>query len=368
MNKQDQSEEMMEVFRAIKEYGNFEIVPEDIDSADLERKNNVKKLDLTSTQEMQINALINQMPTLASAATMAQVYTVSFPEGLPHTLTALHQGGYSTSIIDGGKYVGSASLYPLTATAVALGAFSAMSIVTGQYFLTKINSEMKAMNSKLDRILEFLYQEKNSELISSAMFARYAYGNYNSIMLSDNQRQATIASLQEVKRIALKDIIFYMNDMDSKAKVPADHKENLSDVSYAFDQTKNCGEKLNFSLDLYSMSTIMETYYSQNFEEDYLENIENDVNFYIDKCHNYELSNYTKVFNRLERVKLRKGEELNRKELLERLVSITDSLNENETSNKKKKAFKSAIHEASEKAEFFISADGSVYLKEKAKK
>ena len=239
---------MMEVFRAIKEYGNFEIVPEDIDSADLERKNNVKKLDLTSTQEMQINALINQMPTLASAATMAQVYTVRFPEGIPHTLTALHQGGYSTSIIDGGKYVGSASLYPLTATAVALGAFSAMSIVTGQYFLTKTNSEMKAMNSKLDKILEFLYQEKNSELISSAMFARYAYGNYNSIMLNDNQRQATIASLQEVKRIALKDIFFYMNDMDSKAKVPEDHKDAISDVAYAFAQTKNCGEKLNFRL------------------------------------------------------------------------------------------------------------------------
>ena len=132
---------------------------------------------------------------------------------------------------------------------------------------------MPDMIKEEQNTIEFLYQEKNSELISSAMFARYAYGNYNSIMLNDNQRQATIASLQEVKRIALKDIFFYMNDMDSKAKVPEDHKDAISDVAYAFAQTKNCGEKLNFSLDLYSMATIMEAYYSQNFEQDYLENI-----------------------------------------------------------------------------------------------
>ena len=98
-------------------------------------------------------------------------------------------------IRENGKFVGTASFYSLSSQAMILGAFTAMSVASGQYFLKKINSEMRMMKMRLDEILEFLYGDKKAELISEMSFIRYAYQNYSSIMAHDLQRIATIGSL-----------------------------------------------------------------------------------------------------------------------------------------------------------------------------
>lgn len=67
----------------------------------------------------------------------------------------------------------------------------------------------------MDKILEFLYGDKKAELLSEVSFIKYAYENYSSIMGHNEQRVATIASLQDAKKVAIKDIEFYMCDLDS---------------------------------------------------------------------------------------------------------------------------------------------------------
>lgn len=37
--------------------------------------------------------MLQQIPGMLASDAMAGAYTVKFPKGLPHTLTALHQGG-----------------------------------------------------------------------------------------------------------------------------------------------------------------------------------------------------------------------------------------------------------------------------------
>lgn len=115
---------------------------------------------------MQICELLQHIPTVAVAGTMAGAYTVSFPKGLPHTLMKLRQGGFGSSIMENGKIVGTASLNPMTVQATVLGVFTIMSIATGQFFLTQINKELYMINRKLDDILKFLYEEKKAELLS----------------------------------------------------------------------------------------------------------------------------------------------------------------------------------------------------------
>ena len=63
-----------------------------------------------------------------------------------------------------------------------------MSIVTGQYYLSQINTELGRMNVKLDEVLEFLKGEKNSELLSEITFVKYAYKNFYSIIKFDNRK------------------------------------------------------------------------------------------------------------------------------------------------------------------------------------
>ena len=80
---------------------------------------------------------------------------------------------------------------------------------------------MGLMNQKIDQIMGFLYGDKKAELIAEISFVKYAFENYSSIMLHDSQQVATISSLQESRKIAIKDIEFYMYDLTSKATAKA---------------------------------------------------------------------------------------------------------------------------------------------------
>lgn len=187
-------------FQMMQTSGDFEVVP--CDSAiNFEDSNRHKKLKLSSAQKMHISAFAqNTLPAIATG-TIANAYVVKFPEGLPHTLTALKQGGVGSMIRENGKFVGSASFYSMSTQAAIMGTFTAMSVASGQYFLSQINNEMRMMNMKLDEILEFLYGDKKAELMAEMSFIKYAYENYLSIMVHEQQRIATIVSLQEAKKL-----------------------------------------------------------------------------------------------------------------------------------------------------------------------
>ena len=107
---------------------------------DFEDQTRFTKLKLDDGQKMRVNALLQQAPMAMAAGTLSKAYTVTFPEGVPHVLTALKQGGFGTMVKgETGRFVGSASLYATASQAALLGVFTAMSIATGQYFLSEIN-------------------------------------------------------------------------------------------------------------------------------------------------------------------------------------------------------------------------------------
>ena len=181
--------------------GNFEIIPCD-KMTDIENKPGIKKLELTSSQKIQMGGLMQQLPAVVAANALSDMYMVRFPAGIPNALTPLKQGGFSTMVKgENGRIAGTASLYSVEAQAAVLGAFNAMSIVSGQYFLAQINSELKTMNQNIDKILEFLYGDKKAELISEVSFVKSAYQNYSSIMEHEQQRFATLVRDRKSRRV-----------------------------------------------------------------------------------------------------------------------------------------------------------------------
>lgn len=259
----------------------------------LENRERYTKLDLAPAQKIQISGLLQQLPQAAAAGAMTQMYVARFPEGLPHTLTALRQGGVG-SMIQGadGRIVGHASFCSVSAPAALLGAFTALSAVTGQYFLSKINSELRQIGKKADAILEFLYEDKKAELLSESGFVQYAYQNYSSIMKYTEQRISTIVSLQQAKKVAVKDVEFYLNDFEKKLDAVKDQKGLSSNAA----ELLNAKDRLELSLRLYVMSGILEAYYAQNFEPDCVEFLNNTVQNYMTKSKIRLL----KAFSRLE--------------------------------------------------------------------
>ena len=251
------------------------------------KKGQYTKLNLSPYQKAGMSALFQQLPNMATAAVMSNAYIVSFTKGLPHTLMHLKNGQYATPIMGDKGIVGSAGLTSLHMESMLLGAFSVMSVATGQYFLTEINKKFELVNEKIDKIMNFLYGDKKAELISEISFVQYANTNYNTIMAHEEQRAATIVSLQNAKKTAMKDIEFYMSDLDNALLT---HPKN-SEITSIF-QIK---ESLELSMQLLVVSNIMEVFYSQNFDAEYLSGLKDFVASYITKCEKRILANFSKL-------------------------------------------------------------------------
>lgn len=315
------------------------------------------KISLTNNQKKQISAALQHMPTAVASSTMANAYILRFPDGIDHTLMSLKQGGVSSTWLDASGHIcGTASLYSMNIEAAMLGAFSAMAIASSQYFIKQINSELQMINQSMDKILEFLYGDKKAELLSEVSFIKYAYENYSSIMGHNEQRVATIASLQDAKKVAIKDIEFYMCDLDSTIN----SKSSIDElVTNAF-QIK---ESLELSIQLYGMSSVLETYFSQNYDVEFIKYVEQEITSYIDKCEKRILSSFSalKKFLNDYKGRLLKKED---KSQYENLVGeLVDSLYNGEESAIRK-SLRKTLQETLSAREYYIKENGEVYLKE----
>ena len=262
-----------------------------------------------------------------------------------------------TIVGENGRIAGTASLQSFAPQAMALGCFTAMSIASSQYFLKQINDEMKMMRLNLDKILEFLYGDKKAELMAEVNFVKYAYQNFGSIMSHEYQRAAMIGSLHNSKKIAMKDIEFYMGDLESTIGTK-DGREIGALVEKAF-QIK---ESLEFSMQLYGMSSLLEVYYSQNQDADSLKYIENDISVYIDKCEKRMLGNFSALKVLVDNAKGTLFKKIDKSVISRQIEEFVESLNRGEESEMRK-SLKTALNATTQKAEYYMTSDGTVYLK-----
>lgn len=318
----------------------------------------IEKIDINTNS---VNHLLSFIPEVIATDSLTQAYSVTFPEGLPHTLTQLKQGGFGSMIRgEDGKILGSASFHQMTSSAALLGAFTAMAAVSGQYFLKEINDELKIVRYGIDDILKFLYGDKKAELLSELIFVKYAHENYGTIILNDEQKTATLTNLQSSRKVAMKDIEFYISDLDELVN-SREYKDGkgLNELSGKAFSLKN---SLELAVQLYAMSSVLEIYYSQNTDKAYLKYFETELFSYIDKCEKRILSNFSILSSRIKAYRFYPLEKDNRVQLLEPINQVIDNFNTGEES-KMRKSFRNVLNAINTKTEFFICKDGQAYLK-----
>lgn len=367
-NSNEQNLAEKETFEILKSYGVFDVTPYEA-NLDFENTHHFRKLELSSAHKMQISALFQQIPTIMATNTMAQAYIVKFPQGLPHTLTALHQGGVGSMIQKNGKFVGSASFYSLLPQATIMQAFTAMSVASGQFFLAQINNQMKMMNEKLEDILGFLYGDKKAELMAEISFVRSTFNNYNSIMAHSEQRIATIAGLQEARKVAIKDIEFYLLDWE---RTIGDNSKNRKLLTKAEESFK-FQNSINLSIQLYVMSNIMEVYVSQNHDIEYLASLRKEMLAYIDKCDKHMLGYLENLKGQFEnrakgllneaqkKAGLKSSAEHDTQTQIAKIAEAAESLRNGGESPIQRTILDSLSEPKSE--EFYIREDGTIFVK-----
>lgn len=339
----------------------FSITPFD-KNVDLENESKFKRLELTDSEKIQLSGLISQIPSTASINTVSGMWTLKFPAGVDPFLMSLKSGGYSTVLIDAnGKITGTAALFPPGGSAAFLNVFSALSIVTSQYYLALINKELSLVNQKLDKVLEFLYGDKKAELLASLNFVKRAQHNFNSIMRHEEQRIATLTNLQECGRIALKDIEFYISDLENTAQGEMNDERTLART---INNTVQIKESLELSLQLYIMCCVMEIYFSRNTDKEYISFLEEEGTLYIDKCNARMIGSFSKLSQRIDSFQSNvlpvfKAD----KTMYEKKISIIiDDLHDGNV-QKTRKALHESLISITKPVEIIVGSDNSVYYR-----
>lgn len=234
------------LYRSIKEgLLRIEALQKSIDLSDSKK---YRKLSTDEIGNLQLDGLLSQMPAAAASIASSNLCLIVFPKGIMGVLTKLKKGGYENMLKSpDGKFVGVAPIYPIEGFANLLKAFTVMSIVSGQYFLSNINSRLTMINQKIDNILGFLYGDKKAELLSELSYAKRAYDNYSSLMSNEYQRTATIVGIQQSGKVALKDIEFYIQDLHNIVGSDTGH------IGETFENAMMIRDSLNLSLQLSSV-------------------------------------------------------------------------------------------------------------------
>lgn len=98
---------------------------------------------------------------------------------------------------------------------LALGIFNAMSIATGQYFLSEINSKLRKIDAGINDIKSFLETDKKSESLSDRLTMEHIQRDLVFIMDNVMERQATSVELKRIKNRSMSNCRFYMTRVES---------------------------------------------------------------------------------------------------------------------------------------------------------
>lgn len=333
----------------------------------IDYKSDARFRQIDNRTAAQVSGLLQYLPQLAAGNALKGTFRVEFPKGISGALVK-HGNGYLSVMkgADNGKFVGHATYIPTSESApVLLGMFTAFSVVTSQYFLAQINQNLEEVQRKLDQVLDFLYSNKACEIYAESQVVRTIYMNYPAIMNATEQRMASIATIQHAKTVAERNIQFYYRDMNKRVMTELEDKGMpLSDLMSRLsdDKSRNLAygmlddlNSYNQAINLYSICSVLEIVLSQNFDNSYLDFIEEDLTDHY-KAHNIIIG---KLDGKLTALANKKG--------TSRLDPVMKDVQNLLGEGSPEKRFKDVISQIrssyNSRAEYRILEDGTVYQK-----
>ena len=250
-----------------------------------QNKSSYQKID--SSLALRLNHLIQAFPAIINLNNNRNVYRVVYQKGLGTLQRASKNGFFRGNIVtdSNNKIVGSALLKPLSsAPQIVGGIFSVMSIITGQYFMTQINKNLKNIDKGISDIQRFLENDKRSKLQSEEEFLKNTQKILDYILENETQKQSTVISIQKIRIDSLANMNFYKCQINGL-------KDIFKEKDKAEEIIKNVAKKCKliseywYSLYLYCFSIYLEPIISQNYNEDYITILKKDI---LEKINTYK--------------------------------------------------------------------------------
>lgn len=237
-----------------------------------------------------IDPFIRQLPLLAAADQLGGAYKLIFPPGATGELVTLVNGplkGLQTTTIrgTGAQFTGTAGLESLQALQAPLIAFVVMSAITGQYFQAKIENTLRRISEQIDKIIQMILAEKESDIRSIYHFTQYVTENIDVIKANDELRLSTLMNIQRnninlysLLKFYEKNIYFELDRMGTTGKqiksAKLFTKSETAELKEEIENNSDFLERRQMCIDLYMMGRILEIQLASIFDKAYLSNFQ----------------------------------------------------------------------------------------------
>jgi len=242
----------------------------------------------------ELSLALGKIPEIASAIALSQSFRIVMPAGVLGKLMPLVKdpamsGLLTTTIVGGksGQIIGVAGLASMSGFILPVVVWTILSFITGQFFLSQIQKNTRAIFDELRNILFFLVAKEESDLGARIEFLHYVVMNFKALSRNSEMRLTTLVNLQKVNIESLAGLKLWVHNIERElvdigtaidsAKENKNRNENIDKVANLVGEIQQHVNRAIASYQCYSLGSTLEIQLGSIFEPSLLEYTNNSL-------------------------------------------------------------------------------------------
>lgn len=276
------------------------------------RKKRLKKIG-------RVDAIVAQIPNMVASKQLSGAYKIVMPSNASGDLIRYKDGLLGTVVKDNSKITGHAGLKSISGVVSPMLVFTALSVITGQYFLAEINQNIKKVLSAIDDLEALIFLKEESVLFSHKLFLERVLSNYSYISGSQSLKMATLCNIQKTINELSSSFYFYAKASKNKlSKI----KEALFKEELKSGNLEKLLKQIKISGELRNIFILLEFSLTQSFDQATIDFIKTQ----IDKGNRENFKLISEILDELKDLQKRLKEKANTSSKQKRLSKFLNEL------------------------------------------
>ena len=155
---------------------------------------------------------------------------------------------------------------------VAGAAFAVASVATSQYYLKNIDDKLEELKKVTKQVLDFLEQDKQSEVEGQIKYLIEIYNSLNHIREDESLRMAKLNQVETIERESTDNTIFYEKEVRKLVKEYEKRKTKKKEEKELIARLMSAYYYLNLSMRANGLAKLLEIYMVDGLKKEYVEN------------------------------------------------------------------------------------------------
>lgn len=163
---------------------------------------------------------------------------------------------------------------------IALNAFNALSVVTGQYFMAQVNAKLSVIKNGIDDIKQYIDAVKQSELEAALQELNEIIRHLQFIKKDPERTRGTIVQIEDVRKVARRNINLYSNQIQKVIKrTSKTDSENL--ITKNTDDLRQYMIQYRYAVYVYNLAQILKIYLNDITDVEELSMFRNEISMTV---------------------------------------------------------------------------------------